>query len=259
MSGFLRIVIMEWRKQRRSLAGWAVLAGACFTPAAVLLVRLLHADTLPRLYAAPGAWSAYWNSAWESVVVFLLPMGVILVTALLAQIEHRNNTWKQVSVLPVSQATIYAAKLLVVVTLVASFVVVFVLSGTLGALLPVWLVAGVPMPADLSWRVPLVDAARHFVLVLPIVALQFAIGQRVANFLVPVGVGFLAWVAALALLSWQYAWIVPYGHGIRYYMAQQPAQTLPVDTMQLFTVSAAMTLLFVLVGLLVFVRRPVKG
>ena len=31
----------------------------------------------------------------------------------------------------------------------------------------------------------------------------------------------VAWVAALALLSWEKAWLVPYAHGIRYYVALQ--------------------------------------
>lgn len=259
MRTFLRIVAMEWRKQRRSLAGWTILAGACFTPAAVLFVRLLQHASLPRLYAEPGAWPAYWNSAWESVVVFLLPMCAILVTALLAQLEHRNTTWKQVSVLPVAQATIYFAKLIVAIALVAQFLLLFVAAGTLGFLLPAVLVGDVRIPDEISWATPVEQAARYFLLSLPIVVAQFAISLRFANFLVPVGVGFMAWIAALALLSWKQAFLVPYGHGIQAYMALQPAAKVRVDAALLQAASPAFAALFLLVGLVVFVRRPVKG
>lgn len=259
MNTFLRIFAMEWRKQRRSLAAWTIVAGACFTPAVVLLVRLLHADALPGLYARPDVWRSHWNSAWESVVVFLMPMCVILITALLAQIEHRNNAWKQVSVLPVAQTTIYVAKLLVAAILVAQFLALFVVAGTLGALLPAWIFADVPFPAAVSWIAPVADAARYFVLALPILAAQFAISLRFANFLVPVGVGFMAWVAALALLSWKHAYLVPYGHGIQYYMAQQAVSRVQVDVALLHEGSLAMTLAFFAAGLIAFLARPVKG
>lgn len=256
---FLRVVAMEWRKQRRSLAGWAIVAGACFTPAAVLFVRLLQRHELPRLYAEPGFWRGYWNSAWESVVVFLLPMCVILVTALLAQLEHRNTTWKQVSVLPVAQTTIYLAKLLVAVALVAQFLLLFVAAGALGALLPAWILDDVTFPAAVAWWAPVEDAALYFALALPIVVAQFAISLRVSNFLVPVGTGFLLWIAALALLSWRHAYLVPYGHGIQAYLASQPAAKVRVDAALLHGAAGVFTALFLLAGLVVFVRRPVKG
>ena len=241
-----------------------ILAGACFTPMAVLLVRLLHRDALPRLYASPEFWRSYWNSAWESMVVFLLPMCAILVTALLAQTEHRNNTWKQVSVLPVAETTLYFAKLLVAAVLLAQFLLLFVAAGSVGALLPAWLFADVALPADISLAVPLQDAARHFLYVLPVLGIQFALSLRFANFLVPVGAGFLAWVAGLALLSWKYAWVLPYALGIRHYMAQQPGAKIPLEpalaTTNLATGSAlALFVLFSTAGVLVFVLRRAKG
>ncbi|WP_440222917.1 ABC transporter permease [Dokdonella sp. MW10] len=259
MTTFLRVFATEARKLRRSLAVTMVLAGACFTPAAVLAVRLLHAETLPRLYANPAFWTTYWNSVWESVAVFLLPMGVILVTALAAQVEHRNGTWKQVATLPVASSTIFAAKFAIVALLVALFLIVFVVAGTLGALVPAWWFADVPQPSSVSLASPLQDAARHFVLVLPILAAQFALSLRFANVMVPVGIGFITWVAALALLSWKYAWLVPYGHGIQYYMATQPSPKVGIDITRLHESALAMAGIFVVAGLLVFVHRRVKG
>jgi lantibiotic transport system permease protein len=259
MNTLARVFLMEWRKQRGSLAAWLIVAGACFTPAAVLLVRLLRHDTLPRLYAHVDFWTQYWNSVWESMVVFLLPMGIILVTALLAQIEHRNGTWKQVSVLPVGQTTLYFAKLLVTALLIAQFLLLFVAAGTLGALLPAWLFADVPLPAAIDYAAPLREAARYYLYALPVLAAQFALSLGFANALVPVGAGFLAWVAALALLSWRYAYLVPYGQGIQHYMAQQPGAKLVLDSATLGAASVAMFVMFTAAGLLLFVTRAGKG
>lgn len=259
MNILFRLIAMEWRKQRGSLAGWMILAAACFTPAAVLLVRMLQQDALPRLYASPEFWRGYWNSASESVVVFLLPMCVILVTALLAQLEHRNGTWKQVSGLPVSQTSIFPAKLAIAALLVAQFLLLFVAAGTLGALLPAWLLEEVPFPADVSYALPFKEAARYFVLILPMLVAQFSLSLRFSNFLVPLAAGFMAWIAALALLSWKYAQFVPYGHAIQYYMALQPNPKVRVDLAQLSESSLIATLVFAVLGLIVFLRRPVKG
>ena len=55
----------EWLKQRRSLATWMVLAGACFTPAIILVVRLVRHAGVPALHAAAGFWAKLWSSAGE--------------------------------------------------------------------------------------------------------------------------------------------------------------------------------------------------
>jgi lantibiotic transport system permease protein len=259
MNALLRALAMEWGKQRRSRIGWMIAAGACFTPSAVLLVRLLRPRALPALYALPDFWQRYWNSLWESMAVFLLPMGVILITAALAQLEHRNGTWKQLSTLPLPAAAIYFAKLLLAALRVAQFLLLFVAAGTLAFLLPMWLFTDAAWHADLSVLVPMRDALHYYLLALPILALQFALSLRYANFLLPVGAGFIAWIGALATLSWQQAVLMPYGHGIQYYMAQQPAAKITPDLVVLQQASLAMTAGFVALGLLLFATRPVKG
>lgn len=254
-----RASVMEWRKQRKSGLIWLVAACAGFTPAAVLLVRLLQIDRLPALYKSTAFRGNYWNSLWESVVVFLMPMVIILVTAFLAQLEHRNNTWKQVSVLPMPQSLIYLMKLGVAVVWFALFLIAFVLAGEIALWIPVWLVPGVPEPTGPSIVLPLGDAQRYFVLGLPLLSIQFAIAMRFHGFLAPIGAGFLAWISALALLSWKHAWVVPYSHGILHYMAGQTASKVHVDPSMLWPTSILMTVVFVLFGMQVFRARPIRG
>lgn len=206
-----RLLESEWRKQRRSLATWLVLGGACFTPAIILFVRLLRRDGLAQLYARADFWPSLWHSAWESMAIFLLPMAAILVAALLAQVEWRGNAWKQVHALPVHRASVQLAKLLVAMLLLAQLVVLFNIALWIAGVLPALLVPGVAWPAgDIPWWTIWRDDARYFAACLPMLAIQHAIGVRFANFLVPVGVGFLAWVAALAMLSMPLAKWMPY-------------------------------------------------
>ena len=59
---------------------------------------------------------------------------------------------------------------------------------------------------------------------LPIVAAQYLISLRYKNFLVPVGIGFLSWVGALAALPWKHAYGIPYTYCILNYLKDQLAE-----------------------------------
>lgn len=153
---FLHGLQCEWRKTRRSLAAWLVIVGSLFTPAIVVVARLVRREHLPELYAGAESWPRLRSSARESMAIFFLPMAAILITTPLSQLEYRNNAWKLVHVLPLSLGTIFWTKL-------AKIVVLRGLSADCGA-------AVCDQPA-------------------------------VSSFLIPLGVGFLTWVGALAVLS----------------------------------------------------------
>lgn len=103
---FFHSLQSEWLKQRRSLASWMVIVGAFFTPAIIVVARLIHRDGLPGLYALEGFWQLLWRSSWESAAIFFLPIGGTLATALITQIEYKNNAWKLVHALPLSLAIV---------------------------------------------------------------------------------------------------------------------------------------------------------
>jgi hypothetical protein len=211
----------EWLKTRRSLASQLVIVGALFTPAIVIGARLLHLDKVAALSAKPDFWPSLWHNCWESMAIFFLPMGAILATALVTQIEIRNNTWKLVHTLPLTHATIFFSKLLVIVVLMAEFVALFALGVCLAGALPAVL-SGLAVPANAPFASFARDAAFYFVDALPIVAIQYALGLRFKSFLVPVGAGFLAWVAALAALSSKFGAWLPYAYTILDYLKDTP-------------------------------------
>ena len=63
------------------------------------------------------------------------------------------------------------------------------------------------------------EEIKSFIDTLPIVALQYLIALRFKNFLVPVGLGFVFWVGALAALTWQYGYVIPYTYPMYNYLA----------------------------------------
>jgi lantibiotic transport system permease protein len=259
-SAFIDSLHSEWLKQRRSLASWMVLVGAFFTPAIIIVARLLQHESLQKLYAATDFWPALWRSAWESAAIFLLPMGAILATSLIVQIEYRNNAWKQVHALPLSLATIYFSKLAIVILMLVQFLVLFNLGIWLSAAVPAWMLPGVAMPAaPIPFADFLYDDLRFFVACLPIVALQYLLSLRFRNFMVPVGVGFMLWVGSLAALSSRWSALSPYAYTMLEYLKNEPSGKLPPPIFDIYGLAIGYGMLFIAVGYALFALRRQKG
>lgn len=209
----------ELLKTKRSAAFRMVIAGACFTPAIVTIARLIQYQTLPDLYASAEFWTSHWRSSWESMSLFLLPFGVILIASLVTQLEYRNNTWKQLHTLPVSFTIIFLSKLIMIIIMVLSYLCLFNVGIYLSAIIPCLVISNVPYPEQ---SIPLLYFLKqdlyYFVDCLPVIALQYLISLHYKNFLVPVGTGFLLWVGALASLSWRYGYLIPYTYDMYTYL-----------------------------------------
>lgn len=211
---FISSLQSEWLKKRRSLASWLVVVGAFFTPLIILAARIKNHAVLAKLYAAEDFWTKHWNQSWESMEIFLLPVGIILATGLIAQIEYKNNTWKQLHVTPQNFTTIFFAKFLVILIMLAEVFVLFNLGLYLSAAIPALIFGDVPYPAaPIPWRAFGAANVNFFVDCLPILALQYLLSLQFKNFLVPVGVGFAVWFLGIGLLSWEYSYLFPYIHG----------------------------------------------
>jgi len=200
----------EWQKKKRSLSSWLVIIGAVFTPTIIFIYKLTKASTLPQLNATPKFWENLWTSSWESMAIFLLPIGVILASSLITQLEYKNNTWKQVHTTPQHLTTIFFAKLGVIMVMMMQCLVLFAIAVYLSGVLP-GLLTGAPYPAEpVPYKFFADQTALYFIDSLPIIALQYLISLQFKNFLVPVGAGIALWILSVAVLNWQYGYFVPY-------------------------------------------------
>jgi hypothetical protein len=237
-----------------------VLAGACFTPAIILGMRLVRFHALPELHATADFWMHLWSSAWESSAIFFLPMGAVLATSLIVQIEFRNDTWKQVHTLPIGPATIYFSKLAIILLMLAQFLLLFDVALWLTAALPALLVPGVGMPtAPIPWSTVLRDDVGYAIGVLPIVGLQYAIALRHRNVMVPVGAGFLLWVGTLGMLSTRWGSLSPYAATMIQYIGTVEARKLPPPPIDVHVLALGYFFVFVAVGYGLFAHAPRKG
>jgi hypothetical protein len=220
---FFRAFYGEWLKRKRSFASAAVIGGSLFTPAIVAAVRLLNRRGLPAIYAADAFWPNMWRACWESMAVFFLPLAAILATSLITQIEFKSNAWKQVHALPVSTAVIFLSKLAVILLMMVEFLLLFNAGIYVSAMLPYWLLPAVPRPKGSFLALPLLrENALYFIDCLPIVAAQYLMALRSHNVLMPIGIGFMAWVGAVAAVSSRFAVWWPYAYSIIHYVRDKP-------------------------------------
>ena len=148
------------------------------------------------------------------MAVFLLPMGVILASSLITQMEYKNNTWKQLHTTPQSYTTIYFAKLLVIILLTIQFFIFFNIGILLSGILPCLIFDGNFSIQQIPIMFFIKGNMKFFIACLPIIALQYLISLKFKNFLIPIGVGLLALIGTLIALKWKYIYLSPFSYGI---------------------------------------------
>lgn len=259
-TAFLHSFQSEWLKKKRSLASWVVIVGGFFTPVIIIIARLVGHDQLPALYAKADFWTSLWQSSWESMAIFLLPLGVVLSTSLITQIEYKNNTWKQLHTVPLNFSTVFFTKLLVIIVMMLQFFVLFNIGIYLSAVIPYLLVSGVAYPAaDFPYKYFLQENALYFIDCLPILALQYLISLKYKNFLVPVGVGFVLWVGALAALSWRYGYCVPYTYCMYNHLKTATAGKAAIPAFNIHYMATGYFVLFTAISYLLYITKKEKG
>ena len=135
------------------------------------------------------------------LAILALPSLVVLVTALVFYIEHRDNMWKQLRTTPQHPASIYAGKFVLIQgdhpgqrSCVRS---------------PSGRWAGRSCPLDARALIPVSDgevrallatvAAEVYVALLPVALIQFVLSARLPNVLHPVGIGLGVTFASLLM------------------------------------------------------------
>jgi len=245
----------EWLKKKRSLSSWLVITGAFFTPVIILIARLVRNDTLPAEIKNPSFWGRLWYSSWQSMAIFLLPLGVILTASLITQLEFKNNTWKQLHTTPQSLTTIFIAKLAVILVMMLQFFVLFNIGIYLSGVLPMLLTGNGYPRQPIPFKYFFKEGAYYFIDCLPIVALQYLISLQFKNFLVPVGGGIIMWILSVSVLSWKYGYAIPYSYCGLYYLRGRDTNY----TVHIHLLAAAWFAGLTLLSYVLYITKEEKG
>ena len=245
----------ELIKTTQTASFYLTLIGAAVGPVIYLLNVLIDENEIDASEKDPL--NALFKILSEMNGTALFPFFVILICTLLPQIEHRNNTWKQVFASPQTKVNVFLSKfmnvhLLMLVFLIATHLFMFLTVVGINFIKPSLNLFKHP----LNGSTVLVNAVNAYMLLLAVCAIQFWIGLRFRNFIIPIGIGFALWLIGTIMA-------VQYKSNLVYYFPYSfPA--FPVSTKlksqltQVAWTSLAYALLFLMVGFFDFRRRTVS-
>lgn len=245
----------EVLKMKRTASLYLCLIIALIIPLMTLLLDYGSQEGIDILKKDP--WKIYFDEASQGLYFLLLPLFIVLISTLLPQLEFRNNTWKQVFASPLPLQQVFLSKFLTIQGLILLFLVAyngFMILSLIGI--------NLKNPSlnlfahRMDWDQLLLANAKTYISALAISALQFWMGLRYRNFIVPVGIGFVGWFAALII-------VVEYHLDGRFLPFAYPLLvTAPRFDAMLPTIlwsSAGYAFLFLLLGWIDFSRRNVHG
>ncbi|MBH8609301.1 ABC transporter permease [Thermoactinomyces sp. CICC 10521] len=182
-----RSISAEWLKLRHSRIGLVL--------AVLPVISLLIGCT--NYYFNQGALQNSWFSLWTQVSLFygefFLPILIAICCSYVCRLEHLNRNWNMILASPVSVASVFLAKLIVVSILIlfaqALFMALYWLAGNLFTL------PG-PFPVEtIGWTI------RGWYVSLSISALQLGLSLRIRSFATPIGINLCAVLIGLAMYT----------------------------------------------------------
>ena len=255
-NNFVNSFSAEWLKKRHSLASWLVLAGGMFVPFMLTVIFLFYPVQLKNLHASGHFWPQIFQKAWQLMSFILLPMGIVLAVSLQAQLEFKNNTWKQLHATPLPFSIIYFSRLAVLLVMLLQLFILFNAGIYLSAVIPAILNRNVRFPVyPLNVYYFLKVNSNYFIICLPVLALQNLLSLQFRNYLLPVGVGLSLVVAGLIGLSWKYIYMIPSAYTAVYYL-QATGHGKTLHNLQEW--SLCYFALFVLLGYWLYIAKKEK-
>jgi hypothetical protein len=205
---FIYSIQSEWLKTKRSAASWLCLIGGFFIPTIYFFSFIKNNQSINGYTL--NMWEQHFVQLWSYMAGLLLPMGVILASSLITQMEYKNNTWKQLHTTPQSYTSIFFSKFSVIILMTVKFFIFFNIGILLSGIIPCFLFdhqfpkQGIPIMYFLKGNL------KYFITCLPIIAIQYLISLKYKNFLIPIGAGLVGLIGTIISMSWKYIFISPY-------------------------------------------------
>ncbi len=188
----------EILKTKRTASFYFTLIGAAVVPAIFLLNVLIDDDDMDATRKDPLNGIFKLQAEMNGMAFF--PWFIILICTLLPQTEYKNNTWKQVFTSPQTKANVYIAKflnihLLMLLFMVSTHLFMFVAIVIANLIDPALGLFNHSLDGQTVWA----NAANAYVTMLAVCTIQFWIGLRFKNFIVPIAFGLALWLTGTML------------------------------------------------------------
>jgi len=244
MLDFFRFTQAEAIKLKNSGMLWLSTVGTLFTNLMMAVIPFNFPIISEYLDMDPmGSWEGWIRFHYLGILPMLLPMYLVILSALSLLTENRSRSWKMLYALPVSKAIIYISKLNVIA-------LVFAFSHLLFLVLMV-LVPIITGPSFASGELPLILLLKlafgTILSCMGILSLVYLVSYFTRSFVLPLAVGILGFVLAQLIKD--------YNLGGSYFPFSWPSLTIEAlfqhePVWQLILVSVVFMLLVTLVGVM---------
>lgn len=258
-------LVSEFYKSKKTLAFWAAILLPLIICGLITFGFYSSSEKILNFHYPPVVlWAQYSGAALNVMGLLVMPFYVIFMAFSVNNIEHKNDTWKTLFAQPLNKFSIYAAKYLYAVGLILISLFLFAaLTYGFGHLLQV-----VVPKYNFNQYNPLnilINAyTKLFLSSLGILSLQFILSLVWADFLKPMGIGFVGTIMGIitANVGWKYAYLIPYclpALSLRVTKVKKGVDPLdfPVFTQEIWT-SLIYALVLFIVGYFIVSRKSIK-
>lgn len=210
MNALATMVLVETDKLKRTLALGMMFAAPLVVVCLQTAIWLRSTGTLT---GDVDPWRSFATNVFSMWAVFMQPLFVALSAGLIYGVDHAQQGWLRLHLLPVPRWTIPAAKLAVVLGLAAGAMVVLTAGLLLGARAADGLKSNITLPAAVPLAAIAVQAVKVFAASLLVTAVQNCVSLRWSSLTLSLGVGIAGTFLALFAGSWEYGsyypWLMP--------------------------------------------------
>src|SRR6476661_6915100 len=228
MQAFVLSLRSEFYKSRNTLAFWSAIILPIAIVGLVFFGFYTNSDKMQNM-APMFQWFRYFGAILGVMGILLLPMFVIFISYSVNNMEHRSEMWKSLFSLPLGKWSIYSSKYFFTVILnalcISMFFGLIIGSGQLLSLLkPVFRFDEFQI-AKFAFDFHL----KMFLATLGILSIQFLLSLVWADFLKPMGIGFIGTICGIIAgnTGWKYAYMIPYAHPFLTVNGYQPKGQTP--------------------------------
>jgi hypothetical protein len=202
---------VERLKLKRTLALWLTL----LTPGALVFIEVAAAfqRNLKPYLNGSSIWVLLYDQILSIWAILMLPLFITLETALLAGLEHNNQTWKQLYTQPIPRWIMIVAKQVLSIGLIALSMVLLLVLSVFGGLLLHTLKPEVIATFPIPWIELLRLTLMPFLASACIIMIHNWVALRWGNFVVASGFGILMTVSGIIFTALEWAeyhpWMLP--------------------------------------------------
>lgn len=243
--GPLALLAAEGRKIRRTWILPLTLLGPVGVTLMGVIYWLLQEERVAEALASGTPPFAVLMNALALVQVFSLMLGTTLLASMLADVDHRSDTWKQLFAMPVSRAGTFASKFAWLAVLLAVSSALLCLGY---AALWVWQGYGA-----IPWMKLARACALPFLAVLPFAGLQLVASTAIRNQAAPLTLGILApmFVVGGAPVPGWFPWAMPHASMFEVFGKE-------LEYAGLWPAVGLEVVLFVAIGAVMLARREIR-